>query len=269
MVPLRVAVVGGGIAGLAAAWQLRRRAEESGRPVEARLIEAERRLGGLLATERRDGFLVEAGPDSFVVRKPAAVELAREVGIGERLVGTVPERQRVWLLRRGRMVELPAGMGVVPCRLAPVFASEVLSWRGKLRLSLDLVLPRRRRAGDESLAAFLRRRFGREALEAFAGPLLAGIYAADPETLSLQATFPHFAAIERHRGSLIRGLAEAGGAGSPTSARVAPAGGMGELVEAVKRGVLAEGGLPVDFPVISLGEPFLEPTSLVYRNLMS
>lgn len=236
----RVAVVGGGIAGLAAAWQLRRRSLESGRRLEVRLVEAEDRLGGRIASERRDGFLVESGPDSFVVRKPAAVELAREVGLGERLVGTRPEHQRVWLLRRGRLVEVPPGMGVVPCRLAPVFASEILSWRGKLRLSLDLVLPRRRRAGDESLGAFLRRRFGRETLEAFSGPLLAGIYSADPDTLSLQATFPHFAAIERHRGSLIRGLRGAGDAGSPTSARVAPAEGMGELVEALVAALAAD-----------------------------
>lgn len=236
----RVAVVGGGIAGLAAAWELRRTALAGGGAVDVRLVEAAPRLGGRMATERRDGFLVEAGPDSFVVRKPAAVELAREVGLGERLVGTVPEHQRVWLLRRGRLVEVPPGMGVVPCRLAPVFASEVLSWRGKLRLSLDLVLPRRRGAGDESLGAFLRRRFGREALEGFAGPLLAGIYSADPETLSLEATFPHFAAIERHRGSLIRGLRGAG-EGSPTSARVAPLGGMGELVAALAA-QLTEGG---------------------------
>lgn len=238
----RVAVVGGGIAGLAAAWQLRRRALADGRRLEVRLVEAEDRLGGRIASERRDGFLVEAGPDSFVVRKPAAVELAGEVGLGERLVGTRPENQRVWLLRRGRLVEVPPGMGVVPCRLAPVFASEILSWRGKLRLSLDLVLPRRRRAGDESLGAFLRRRFGREALEGFSGPLLAGIYSADPDTLSLQATFPHFAAIERHRGSLIRGLRGAGDPGSPTSARVAPAGGMGELVEALVAALAAGGG---------------------------
>lgn len=237
----RVAVVGGGIAGLAAAWQLRRRGLAERREVEVRLVEGEGRLGGRIASERREGFLVEAGPDSFVVRKPAAVELAGEVGLGGRLVGTRPEHQRVWLLRRGRLVEVPPGMGIVPCRLAPVFASEILSWRGKLRLSLDLVLPRRRRGGDESLGAFLRRRFGREAVEAFAGPLMAGIYSADPETLSLQATFPHFAAIERHRGSLIRGLRDAGDAGSPTSARVAPAGGMGELVDALAA-ALAEGG---------------------------
>jgi len=249
---IRVAVVGGGIAGLAAAWQLRRRAVAGGRGVEVRLVEAEERLGGRIASERRDGFLVEAGPDSFVVRKPAAVELAGEVELGERLVGTRPEHQRVWLLRRGRLVEVPPGMGIVPCRLAPVFASEILSWRGKLRLSLDLVLPRRRRTGDESLGAFLRRRFGREAVEGFAGPLMAGIYSADPETLSLQATFPHFAAIERHRGSLIRGLRDAGDTGSPTSARVAPAGGMGELVEALVA-ALGDGGGEGDAVTLTRG----------------
>jgi oxygen-dependent protoporphyrinogen oxidase len=234
-----VTVIGGGIAGLAAAWELRRAAASRDLTLELDLLEAGPRLGGCIATERRDGFLIEVGPDSFVTRKPAAVELATAVGLGERLVPTRPEHERVWLLRRGRLVELPPGLGVVPCRLAPVFASSLLSWRGKLRLSLDLVLPRRRRTGDESLAAFLARRFGREALQAYAGPLVAGIYSADPAVLSLEATFPHFAEIERRRGSLIRAFRAADrrgrgdGGGSPTAARVAPAGGMEELVTAL------------------------------------
>ena len=236
MPPARVAVVGGGIAGLAAAWALRRRAVDEGRPLEVRLFEAAPRLGGKIASERRDGFLVEAGPDSFVTRKPEAVALARELGLGERLIETRAEHHRVWMVRGGRLTEIPPELGhVLPCRLAPIWGSDLLSWRGKLRLALDLVLPRRRAAGDESLGAFLRRRFGDEMVERLAGPLLAGIYVADPESLSLAATFPQLAEIERRHGSVIRGLRAAGAhhAPAPAATRVSLAGGVGELVEAL------------------------------------
>ncbi len=251
MSPLRVAVVGGGIAGLSAAWTLRRHAVASGRPVEVRLFEASSRLGGKVGTERRDGFLLEAGPDSFLTRKPQAVELARELGLGHRLIDTDPGRNRVWMVRHGKMTEIPPSMGhVLPCRLAPIWGSQLLSWRGKLRLALDLVLPRRRGAGDESLGSFLRRRFGKEMVDRLAGPLLAGIYVADPENLSLAATFPHFAEIERRHGSVIRGLrasmaARGGRHGDPgattrahgsapaPSTRAALAGGIGELTDAL------------------------------------
>jgi oxygen-dependent protoporphyrinogen oxidase len=241
-----VAVVGGGIAGLAAAWTLRRHAVETGRAVEVRLFEAAPRLGGKIATERHGGFLVEAGPDSFVTRKPEAVELARELGLGERLVATDVRHHRVWMVRRGRLAEIPPELGhVLPCRLAPVWSSDLLSWRGKLRLALDLVLPRRRAAGDESLGAFLRRRFGDEMVDRLAGPLLAGIYVADPENLSLAATFPHLAEIERRHGSVIRGLRAAGAhqahAPSPAS-RVSLVGGVGELVEALVATLRVGGG---------------------------
>ena len=248
MSPLRVAVVGGGIAGLSATWTLRRQAVASGRPVEVRLFEASPRLGGKVGTERRDGFLLEAGPDSFLTRKPQAVELARELGLGHRIIDTHLDRNRVWMVRHGELAEIPPSMGhVLPCRLAPIWGSQLLSWRGKLRLALDLVLPRRKAAGDESLGSFLRRRFGQEMLDRLAGPLLAGIYVADPDSLSLAATFPHFAEIERRHGSVIRGLRahlQAHGQGKPAharahgsapapSTRAALAGGIGELTDAL------------------------------------
>ncbi|HEX2254718.1 MAG TPA: protoporphyrinogen oxidase [Thermoanaerobaculia bacterium] len=251
--PTRIVVVGGGISGLAAAWHLCRFAERTGRPLEVCVVERGPRFGGRIGSERHGGFLVETGPDSFLARKTETAELAGELGLGDRLVPTAPERRRVWIVRHGRLVEIPPDMGsVLPCRLAPIFASELLSWRGKLRLSLDLALPRRRAAGDESLGAFLRRRFGRETVESLTGPLLAGIYMSEPETLSLAATFPHLADIERRHGSVIRGLRAAarqagaahgghpgrGGHDGPRdphahSARVSLAGGVGELVEAL------------------------------------
>ena len=225
-----VAVVGGGIAGLAAAWELAR----CGRPVT--LLEAAPRCGGKIASERRGGFLVEGGPDSFVTRKPQAVELARRLGLGDRLVETREENHRVRILHRGRLVDLPTDAGsALPCRLAPIWGTQLLSWRGKLRLTLERVVPRRRAEGDESLGAFLRRRFGREVMERFAGPVLAGIYLADPETLSLAATFPQFAEIERRHGSVLRAMAGGGGRGvpAPAAARVSFAGGVGELADAL------------------------------------
>jgi oxygen-dependent protoporphyrinogen oxidase len=238
-----VAVVGGGIAGLAAAWTLRRRAVEAGRPLEVRLFEAAPRLGGKIRTERRDGFLVEAGPDSFVTRKPEAVELARELGLGHRLVDTHAAHHRVWMVRGGRLTEIPPALShVLPCRLAPIWGSDLLSWRGKARLALDLVLPRRRGAGDESLGAFLRRRFGREMVDRLAGPLLAGIYVADPENLSLAATFPQLAEIERRHRSVIRGMRAAGAHHAPApTTRVSLAGGVGELVDALVAALREEG----------------------------
>jgi len=246
-----VAVVGGGIAGLAAAWQLRRAAAGAGgaqttAPPRVLVFEAAPRFGGRIRSERRDGFLLEGGPDSFVTRKPQAVELARELGLGDRLLDTREENHRVRIVHRGRLVDLPSDMGTaLPCRLAPIWGSELLSWRGKLRLSLERVIPRRRATGDESLAAFLRRRFGREVLDRLAGPVLAGIYLADPETLSLSATFPQFAEIERRHGSVMRAMAGGGGGGVPAPAarRVTLAGGVGELADALLAALEADAGV--------------------------
>ncbi|HMB53581.1 MAG TPA: protoporphyrinogen oxidase [Thermoanaerobaculia bacterium] len=234
----RVAVVGGGIAGLAAAWELSR----AGRAVT--LLDAAPRFGGKIASERRGGFLVESGPDSFVTRKPQAVELARELGLGDRLLETREENHRVRILHRGRLVDLPSdGGSALPCRLAPIWGSELLSWRGKLRLTLERYVPRRRAEGDESLGAFLRRRFGREVMERFAGPVLAGIYLADPETLSLRAAFPQFAEIEKRHGSVMRAMqaSQARGMPTPAAARVSLQGGVGELVEALVAALEASG----------------------------
>ena len=206
--PRRVVIVGGGITGLAAAWELQRQPI----PVAVTLIEATERLGGKIRTEHvslPDGsrLVVEAGPDAFLTSKPAAVELAHELGIADRLLGTNDARRTVFVLKGGHPVPMPAGMNlVVPTRLRSFLRSPLVSPPGKARMLLDLVLPPGRDTGDESLADFVGRRLGREALETIAEPMMAGIYSADPDRQSMAATFPRFRDIEAGGGSLIRGM---------------------------------------------------------------
>lgn len=236
---MRLVVVGGGIAGLACAHRAVEIARAHGVPLELTLVEARGRLGGTIETVRTCGFLVEAGPDSFLSEKPWALALCQRLGLGDRLVGTDDRFRRTYVWFGGRLHALPDGFVLLaPTRLGPFLASTLFSWRGKVRLALDLVLPRGGSGEDESLAAFVRRRLGREALERVAEPLVAGIYAADPDTLSLAATMPRFLELERRERSVIRALWRAQRrAGAPTgsgarwSLFVSLAGGMGELVE--------------------------------------
>jgi len=316
-----IVVVGGGVAGLAAAWRLTRdsagaRSVGPGGPgrVRVTLVEASPRFGGKIVTEHLKGFLIEGGADSFAARKPRGVGLVRELGLEERLIPTGSNRPgggRVYVALGGRLVALPVGLSlVVPTRLGPVFRSPLLSLRGKLRVLLDLVLPRRREGGrggrhggregrwagahhfgrhgdrplrsgrsagsvgepatewsagsgeggrplrggesaalsDESVAAFVRRRFGGEYLARVAGPLLGGIHSTDPEELSIEAAFPHLAALESRHRSLLLGVRQLNGSGPPratardtAAARVSLAGGMGELVDALVEGLRAAG----------------------------
>ncbi len=241
MTQLRVAVVGGGIAGLAAAHRLVELARDEGRALDLVLLEAADRLGGTIRTERIDGFLLEAGADSFISEKPWALALAERIGLGPRLRRTDDRFRRTYVMRGGRLRPLPEGfLLLAPTRAWPVLASSVFSWRGKLRLGLDLILPRRTAQGDESLGSFVRRRLGREALERVAQPLVGGIYTADPDRLSLGATMPRFLALEREHRSLILGLRRtarsgeaAGASGARWSLFVTLAGGMDELVAAL------------------------------------
>ena len=195
---MRIAVVGGGITGLAAAYALRGH--------DVTLLERDARLGGKILTERIDGFLLEAGPDSFLTTKPEAVALCRELGLADRLTGTNPGRT-VYVLSRGRLHPLPDGlMLIAPTKVAPFLRSGLFSLREKARMAADLFLPPRAADRDESLAAFVRRRLGQAALDRIAAPLLAGIYAGESEQLSLRATFPQLLDLEKKHGSLIAGM---------------------------------------------------------------
>jgi protoporphyrinogen/coproporphyrinogen III oxidase len=200
----RVVVIGGGLSGLAAAHRIQERARSMRRPVELTVLEAKDRLGGVLWTDRFDGFTLEGGPDSFITNKPWGIDLCQRLGLAEQLIETDSNHRRSFVVRNGRLVPVPEGFVLMaPHRLAPILTTPILSWRGKLRLLMDLVIPRRDEEGEESLAAFVRRRLGREALDRLVQPLVAGIYTADPNDLSLKATLPQFLAMERDHGSLI------------------------------------------------------------------
>lgn len=249
--PRRVVVVGAGITGLVAARALLRGGEERRAPVEVKVLEASPRIGGKVRTETVGGSLVEAGPDSFVTLKPEMLELVRELGLEGDLIGTGPDAT-VSVLRGGRLLPLPAGLRLVsPTRLLPFLASPLMSWRGKLRLAAEPLVPKRRGGGDESLADFTRRRMGAEALDALVAPMLAGIYAGDPEKMSVASAFPQLLELER-RGGVARGL---------WSLRPAPAargkgfstfmtlkGGLSRAVEALAR-ALPPGAVVTDCPV--------------------
>lgn len=220
---MKVGVLGGGIAGLAATWALAR----GGHAVT--LLERDPRVGGKIRTLTRAGFRFEAGPDSFLTTKPHALELCRALGLEDELVRAAPGPTYVW--SRGRLYRLPRGTRLLPTRLGPLLASDLLTPLEKARAAFDLFLPGGGGEGDESLASLVGRRMGRAVVDRIAAPLLAGIHAADPERLSVHATFPALRDAERSHGSLMRGL----GAQAEPAPSAPPfatlAGGLERLVE--------------------------------------
>lgn len=224
-----VAIVGGGISGLATAWDLAREG------VPFRLLESSERWGGRIVTESASDFLVERGPDSLLAQKPAALALCRDLGLGDRLV-PAREPRTVFVVNRGRLHALPPGLASgAPSDVRAFLTSRLFSWPGKARMALEPVVPRRRDGAEESIAGFFRRRLGREALALVGDPLLAGIHAGDPERLSLQATMPRLADLEQRAGSLARGMMPARAAGPAPPMFYSLAGGLGELVDALVR----------------------------------
>ncbi len=227
-----VVVIGGGASGLAAA---RRLLQQEPRP-RVTVIESDSQFGGKIRTERIDDFVIEGGPDSFLAGKPRGVGLATELGLGDDLIGVTPQRHRAFILYRDVFHPIPEGLtGLVPTKLGPVARSGLLSPRGKARLALDYVLPRHD-AADEALGAFVRRRLGDEAWERLVEPLMAGIYAANGDQLSLAATFPQLQAAEREHGGLIKGVVAArqkapASSGPARPPFLTPAGGLGTLIE--------------------------------------
>ena len=234
-----IAIIGGGIAGLATAFSLQERAAEMGTPLACTLIESDREWGGKIVTHRVGDVLIEAGPDSFLSHKPWALDLCAKLGLSDRLMNTNEVQKKTYVYSRGRLRELPEGLVVIaPAKLGSLLRSGLLSWPGVARMALDLVLPARRAAGDESLASFFRRRVGREVFQRVIEPLMAGIYAGDAEQISLKATFPRFLEMEREHGSLIRGMLAGHKRAPPSGLNAAPArtmfvtlrDGLGEMV---------------------------------------
>ena len=239
----RVVVVGGGITGLSAAHRLVTADRIPGSPpLTVTLIEKSPRLGGKVTTEHAGGFIVEGGPDSFIVGKRFVLALAEELGIGDRVISSRPEHRGAHVWSRGRLRPIPDGLLLMaPSRVLPMMRSSVLSWRGKLRLLADIVIPRGKYE-DQSLEQFVVRRLGRELLDRIAEPLIAGIHAADPSTMSLAASFPRFLDMEREHRSLILAARVATKETARASALLPDSGlsyfasfkeGMGELTDAL------------------------------------
>ena len=199
----RVAVVGGGISGLAAAHRLHELAPD----VEVLLFEAAPRLGGVLETVRQDGYLIERGADNFITNPAWGIELCRRVGLGDQLLQTNHQHRHAFVVCRSRLRRIPEGFVIMaPSRLWPIISTPILSPWGKLRMACEYLIPKRREEGDESLASFVTRRFGRETYDRLVQPLIGGIYTGDPEKLSVRSTMPRFQDMERDHGSLIRAV---------------------------------------------------------------
>ena len=228
---------------MAAAYRLSELRRTQQRPVAITVLEAADRFGGVIETTTRDGYLLEGGPDSFLSDPPVAVELCRRLGIADELIETQPHHRRSYVVRKGRLVPVPPGVYLIaPGRLTSLCWMPLLSWPGRLRMACEPFIPVRREDGDESVASFVRRRLGREALTRLGQPMIGGIYAADPERLSLQATFPTFRDMERRYGSLIRGIrARAAASGQAVSQASGPRyslflslrGGLRTLIDAL------------------------------------
>ena len=224
-----VVVVGGGIAGLAAAYELSKR----GRSFV--ILERASRTGGVIISEPAGEFVLDGGPDSLLTQKPEGIALCQELGIADRLVPTKPPRL-AYIQRGGRLHALPAHSVLgIPTRFGPFVSTGLFTWAGKMRMAAEMFIPPRRDGGDESIGAFMRRRFGNEAVEYLAEPLLAGIHAGDVDRLSIRSLFPRFVETERKHGSLLRAFRKQRQPPSPDGVFRSFPNGLSELVDAVTR----------------------------------
>lgn len=223
-----IAIIGGGIAGLSAAWYL----QQAG--IEYTLLEASERFGGLIHTVYNNDCTIEFGPDAFITRKPWAMALVKELGLEDELITVSDTFERIYVLANGQLCPLPDGLGLlVPTNIPAFLESPLLSWGGKIRALLDYIIPAYEGDEDESLANFVIRRMGEEVLDKLADPLLAGVYNAEMEKQSILATFPQYRALEKKYGSLIRGMIETQQQMPPSNepASVSFRNGMGQLID--------------------------------------
>lgn len=265
--PKRIAVIGAGASGLAAAHRLVELSGEGPGKFEVTLFEASDAPGGVAGTRRIGDYLVETGPDMFITNQPAAVKLCQRIGLSDELIPTETAHRGSLVLRNGKPVRVPEGfMLISPAKVWPVLTSPIFSPLGKLRMGLEYLLPRRKEQSDETLASFVKRRFGKEAFERLIQPMVGGIYTADPEKLSLQATLPRFIEMEREHRSLIiasriqaavrESGADSGGSGARYGLFTAPRGGVSalfnRLLEIVQQNATVKLGEPV--AAVSLAE---------------
>ena len=231
-------IIGGGIAGLSAAYFAQKNAPDT----HITLLESSSRWGGKIATDRvpfeGGDFIIEGGPDTFLATKPWAVSLCKDLGLGERLLGTNPKARNTYVLHTNRLQPLPDGLAMmIPTNIPSILKSQLVSWPGKVRMGLDFLLPAHNGHLDESLGSFISRRLGREAYEGLIEPLMSGIYAGDGDRLSLQSTFPYLHDLEAQYGSLARGALEMRrkmpAAPGSRSAFLTPITGLAEIVEAL------------------------------------
>jgi len=278
----KVVIIGGGIAGLSLAYNLllHARLRHIG-DLAVTLLEKSERPGGNIRTERINGFLIEGGPDCFLSEKPWAMELCKSLGLSDRLLPTKEARGKTYVFSSGRLHLLPEGVILmVPTKILPLLTSTLITFRGKLRMALELFIPKRKEKGDETLSDFVRRRLGAEALEKIAEPLVAGVHAGDADTMSVKASFPRFVELEENYGSLIRGMlarmrtAQGGKTASGITMFMTLKGGLGELVDRIveelegvsigtKKNVRGIVKKNTGYEVLIEGEPSLHAHSVV------
>ena len=233
----RIAIIGGGIAGLSAAFYLEK-ARRAGANLQWVLFEKSDRLGGVIETERRDGFVIEAGPDSFLSIKPDATRLCQELALGDQLIPSNDATRKTYILVKGKLVPIPHGLEfMVPTRVWPMITTPLFSFKTKLRMATEMFSAARKDASDESVGDFVRRHFGQEMVDRVAEPLLAGVYGGNAERLSIRAVLPRFAEMERQHGSLVRATLRAKALARP-GAKPQPLftslkNGMQQMVEAL------------------------------------
>jgi oxygen-dependent protoporphyrinogen oxidase len=235
----RIAIIGGGISGLSAAYALEEK-RRAGVEVEYVLYEASSRFGGVLVTDRVDGCILEAGADSFLTEKPWAIDLCKKLGLGDQLIGSNDSERKTYIVVSGKLVEMPDGlMFMVPTKLAPTVLSPLFSWGTKLRMAQEWFHPPHKAYGDETVAAFVERHYGAEMVDRLADPLLSGVYGGEASQLSVRAVLPRFAEMEAKHGSLGRAMLAARGAvaraseGQPRQLFTSLKDGMQQMVDAL------------------------------------
>jgi protoporphyrinogen/coproporphyrinogen III oxidase len=247
--PRTVVIVGGGISGLAAAFSLQEKAAQAGLPIRCTILESDPAWGGKIVTHRIGDLVTEAGPDSFLSQKQAGLDLCTKLGLADQLINTNDTGKKACVLHRGRLHDLPEGLlSFVPKQLGPFLQNGLMSWPGLVRMGFEFAVPPGSPRDDESLAEFLRRRFGVQAYERLLEPLMAGIYAGDAEQMSLRATFARFFELEQQYGSIMRGMlaakksAESGPTGhSRRTMFVSLKNGLSDLVTALTSRLTQQG----------------------------